>query len=151
MQRLRIQRNLLVCGCVILFAACSGSQSSAGPDNAPAVNEAQEVAPLVEGQVGSADVPDIGARSWAVVVAGASDPYDPSLSETVEVLANAGYSSTITNCDQGAAEALGMEPSESYTVSVYGPDEDVAAELVEALDEIGLTDGVVTEILVNCP
>lgn len=141
-------------------AVNSTSASSPDPTAAPEVvveDEAVVNEPEVEvddaaapAGVESIAVPDIGATAWAVVVAGASDPFDPLLGETVDLVAAAGHTTTITNCDVGAAEALGMQPALSYTISVYAADESAAGLLAASLDAAGLP-GVVTEVSVICP
>ena len=95
-------------------------------------------------------VPDLGDSVWAVVVAGASDPFEPFLGDVVDDLAAAGFETTITNCDVGAAEAIGMQPSASFTVSVYASDEASAELLAAELDQSGLG-GPVAELVVQCP
>lgn len=97
----------------------------------------------------SVAVPDIGASAWAVVIAGASDPFDPPLEDAEQQVLNAGYDTTITNCDVGAATALGMAPDSSFTVSVYAADEQNASVLATALDAAGLA-GEIAEISVDC-
>ena len=137
-------------------AAASSPDTTAAPEvvvedeavvNEPAVEVDDAAAP--DG-VESIAVPDIGATAWAVVIAGASDPFDPLLGETVDLVAAAGHTTTITNCDVGAAEALGMQPAVSYTISVYAADEDAADRLAASLETVGLP-GVVTEVSVVCP
>ncbi len=96
------------------------------------------------------DVPDEGRQLWAVVLAGASEPSDPLLEETVSDLSRAGHETNVTNCDRGAAEALGMNPSESYTVSVYADSEEAAMILLNDVAPRGIV-GVITQIRVECP
>lgn len=120
------------------------------PVEAPPVNSSIEPDAEVQPTVETVVVPDIGESAWAVVVAGASDPFDPLLGATVEDLAAAGFPSTITNCDVGAASAIGMQPGASFTVSVYASNEADAELLMAELDESGLA-GPVTEITVQCP
>lgn len=98
----------------------------------------------------SVPVPEIGDSGWAVVVAGASDPFDPLLSETIQLVQAQGHDTTITNCDGGAAESIGMQPLVSFTVSAYSFSEAGANELAESLDIAGLP-GTVVEITVACP
>ncbi len=137
-------------------ASSSSAQASAVPEiavedeavvNAPTVTVNDAAAPP---GVESIEVPEVGATAWAVVVAGASDPFDPLLGETVELVAAAGHRTTITNCDVGAAAALGMQPQVSFTVSVYAADQSSADRLAESLEAVGLP-GVVTEVSAVCP
>ncbi len=91
-----------------------------------------------------------GSSSWAVVVAGASDPYDTLLEDTVAELSAAGFSALITNCDHGAADALQMSPAGTFTVSVYYDSEAAAAQGVTDLAAAGIA-GVATPIETSCP
>ena len=131
-------------------AGADPEPSDGEPVEAPPVNEEVEVDESVEPAVSTIAIPDIGDSAWAVVVAGASDPFDPLLATTVDQLAAAGYTTTITNCDVGAAVALGMQPDTSFTVSVYAADESAAGLLVDDLEQSALP-GVVTRITVECP
>ena len=117
---------------------------------APPVNPVVEVDEALAETVTAEEVPDFGESSWAVVVAGASDPFDPLLAEAVQDLAAEGYETTITNCDVGAADALRMQPGESYTVSVYAADEAAAVALSADLEQRGFG-GPVAQVLVECP
>ncbi len=91
-----------------------------------------------------------GPRPWAVVVAGASDPYDPLLEDAVVELRTAGWSVQITNCDVGAANALQMSPTGTFTVSVYY---DSHTEALEGVSDLAASEiaGVVAPAEVSCP
>ncbi len=91
-----------------------------------------------------------GSSSWAVVVAGASDPYDNLLEDAVTELGAAGFSAQITSCDVGAAQALQMSPTSTFTVSVYYDSEAAATQGVTDLGSFGIT-GVATQIETSCP
>ena len=97
----------------------------------------------------SIPVPDLGASAWAVVIAGATDPFDSLLEGTLENLTAQGYETLITNCDVGAAEAIGMQPVVSYTVSAYANDRENAEGLADILREIDLG-GTVAQVSVDC-
>ncbi len=101
-------------------------------------------------QVSAEDTPPEGATSWAVVVAGASDPYDTLLQDAVTELGAAGFTAQITNCDVGAAQALQMSPTGTFTVSVYYESETAATQGVTDLAASGIT-GVATRIETSCP
>ncbi len=58
-----------------------------------------------------------GGEAWVVILAGAGDFDDPVLDEAVTAAADAGYTTGATDCDSGAAEALGM-PADEHVVSV---------------------------------
>ena len=97
----------------------------------------------------SISVPDLGGSAWAVVIAGAADPFDPLLEDTVANLTAEGYETLITNCDVGAAEAIGMQAALSYTVSVYAQDRENAEGLADILRENDLS-GTVAQVSVDC-
>jgi len=140
-----------------------GEANGADPLSPPA--NPQSVAPVVpqaasgvDGDAGGAGLVSgapagrsgEGANVWAVVVAGASQPHDTLLSMTVDDLAAVGYQTTPTNCNQGAAEALGMAPAESFTVSVHFETEAEAASANRKLEAAGLG-GIVAMVKVKCP
>lgn len=121
------------------------------PESTPVTTElVVRQADSAGGNVATIGIPDIGASAWAVVVAGASDPFDPLLEDTVGLLEQAGYSTTITNCDVGAAEAIALQPQTSFTVSVYVANEPDATALSEMFEADGLPVAA-TEIVVQCP
>lgn len=93
---------------------------------------------------------DGGARRWAVVLAGASEPSDPILELAVADATGAGLEGAVTNCDRGAAEALGMAPAGTYTVSVYADTNEAAEALLGRLVGMGV-EGVVAAIVQECP
>jgi hypothetical protein len=63
---------------------------------------------------------DHGGDTWAVVLAGSTGISDPLLMTAVLAANEAGYNTGPTDCDFGAAEALGFSESDQYyTVSVY--------------------------------
>ena len=60
-----------------------------------------------------------GGTTWAVVLAGSADFEDPALQQAVAAASDAGYVTGPTDCDRGAAAALGIDSEIVYTVSVY--------------------------------
>ena len=114
-------------------------------DSVPAANEQSAARPATL----TSDAVDDGDW-WAVVVAGASDPYDVLLADSVADLAAAGHIAEITNCDRGAAEALQMAADGTFTVGVHFESEQWASEAQAALASIGI-EGIVTPITVACP
>lgn len=61
------------------------------------------------------DPPDV----WSVVLAGSADFDDPVLDQAIADAAAAGYTVGKTDCDEGAAEAIGMDGSGVYTITIY--------------------------------
>lgn len=61
------------------------------------------------------DPPDV----WSVVLAGSADFDDPVLDQAIADAAAAGYDVGKTDCDEGAAEALGMSGNGVYTITIY--------------------------------
>jgi hypothetical protein len=89
-------------------------------------------------------------RLWAVVLAGASTPGDEILLAAVDDAASAGFDAAPTNCDDGAAEALGMAGDGTYTVSLHYATE---AEAIAASDMLaaGGVASAVAEVATACP
>ena len=71
-----------------------------------------------------------GEPTWAVVLAGAADPEDPAIVAAEQAATDAGYTVGWTDCDEGAAEALGM-PAGTITLSVYFETEEDAIHWLE--------------------
>lgn len=59
-----------------------------------------------------------GGFIWAAVLAGGGTPTAPSLVAAIAAARAAGYSTGPTDCDVGAADALGLPPG-TLTVSIY--------------------------------
>jgi hypothetical protein len=89
-----------------------------------------------------------GGPTWAVVLAGAATADDPAIQDAIQAATDAGYSTGPTDCDEGAAEALGQS-GEILTISVYLEDEADARAAALAFDARGV-DGVVAEIRTFC-
>jgi hypothetical protein len=89
-----------------------------------------------------------GSDTWVVVLAGSDDFEDPVLVEAVEAAEDAGYLTGPTDCDIGAAEALG-QPEGNLTVSVYLESESDAEAALLAFEARGVT-GVVAQVQTFC-
>lgn len=89
-----------------------------------------------------------GGPTWAVVLAGGSTPEDPAIVAAATAAQDAGYTSAWTDCDEGAAEALGMSGG-TITLSVYFETE-VDAEAAAAAFAARGIDGVVAEVRTFC-
>ncbi len=116
--------------------ATDDSGSSAGSD------------PSADG--GSGNAPPPVASGWVLVIAGASDPYDPILTDTLSEIGDLGFDSRISNCDQGAAEAIGMSPDGTFTLSAPFASEAAAVDAAAVLASSQI-DSVAAEIVVACP
>lgn len=139
----RMGTLFLLCS-VIAFAACTGTDAGTSSSDTRGASLSAETSQLdgalvVEGQTG-----------WALVLAGAQQPFDALLEETVNIAANKGYETTATNCDQGAAEALQMDPDTTYTVSIHTDSKEKATTLLDEFSGIGI-EGVVTRVTTGCP
>ncbi|MGD2101807.1 MAG: hypothetical protein PVG83_06175 [Acidimicrobiia bacterium] len=85
---------------------------------------------------------DHGGESWAVYIAVADDFGDPSLDEASALADSYGFfaGTTDINCDQGAAEAIGVAPGGSEAVvGVYFETELDANQFVIAWEARGHT------------
>jgi hypothetical protein len=89
-----------------------------------------------------------GEPTWAVVLAGAAGAENPLIAAAEQAAADAGYDTGFTDCDEGAAEALGL-PAGSITVSVYFDNEANARAAAVAFGARGV-DGVVAEVRTFC-
>lgn len=75
---------------------------------------------------------------WSVVLAGSADFDDPVLARAVADAEAAGYFVGPTDCDEGAAEAIGMAGSGVYTITVYLNSEDDARAAADAFAARGV-------------
>ena len=89
-----------------------------------------------------------GGSTWAVILAGATNADDPVLTDATRSAEDAGYTTGPTDCDQGAAEAIG-QPEGALTVSVYFDTEADALAAALAFDSRGVN-GVVAEVQTFC-
>ena len=86
---------------------------------------------------------------WSIVLAGSPVFDDPVLARAVDDAAAAGYDVGITDCDEGATEALGMAGSGVYTVTVYLSSEPEARAAADAFAARGIA-GTVALIQLFC-
>ena len=89
-----------------------------------------------------------GGEVWAVVLGGSGDIEDPAVVGAVADANEAGYATGPTDCDVGAAEALG-QPEGNYTVSVYFADEATAQQALAAFEARSVS-GVVAQVQTFC-
>jgi hypothetical protein len=92
-----------------------------------------------------------GGDTWAVVLAASEDIDDPLLAEAEGHARDAGYLTGPTDCDDGAATALGLSESDGhyYTVSVYLNSEADAQAALEAFRARGV-DGATALVQTFC-
>lgn len=91
-----------------------------------------------------------GGTTWAVVLYGSEDAADPLFDNPLSVLTSVGYTSGITDCDQGAADVLGLPDGYSYlTLSVYFETEADARAAVTAFAGRGV-DAVAGQVETYC-
>lgn len=91
-----------------------------------------------------------GEQVWVVVLAGAEKSDDPKLTHAQETAAMYGYSTGPTDCDLGAAPALGIDEEFAFaTVSVYLSSEAEAHQALAAFEARNV-DGVVAEVQAFC-
>lgn len=83
-----------------------------------------------------------------MVLAGAPAADDPAITAAVAAAEDAGYTTGPTDCDEGAAQALGLE-GYALTISVYFDTEADAQAAAAAFEARGVT-GVVAEIQTFC-
>jgi len=89
-----------------------------------------------------------GGLTWAAVLAGAVDPEDPAAVAAEQAAVDAGYTVGWTDCDEGAAEALGL-PGGTLTLSVYFDEATQAEQAATAFQARGV-DAVVAEVRTFC-
>lgn len=92
-----------------------------------------------------------GGDAWVVVLAASEDFEDPALRQAEADAVAAGYQGGSTDCDLGAAQALGLpgEDRHYYTVSVYLVDEADAQAALDAFRARGI-DGAVGLVQTYC-
>ena len=91
-----------------------------------------------------------GGPAWAVVLAGSSDFDDSALVTAREAAHEAGYTAGPTDCDDGAAESLGLPGDQGiYTVSVYFGSQAHAEQALTAFRARGVS-GAVAEVRTYC-
>lgn len=145
---------------VLVVTACSGSGSpdttaatvppgnTTAPTTAPTTTPVEEPSTTVPAFPPQAEELTHGGLTWAVVLAGASDPSDQAIVAAEEAATAAGYTTGFTDCDEGAAEALGM-PGGTVTISVYFDTEEYARAAQAAFAAQGI-EGEVAEVRTMC-
>jgi hypothetical protein len=92
-----------------------------------------------------------GSDTWALVLAGSDDPSSSALAEAEDRARAAGYRTGPTDCDMGAADALGLPSSGGIlTVSVYFTSEAEARQAQSAFEALGQPGGVVAQVQTYC-
>jgi hypothetical protein len=84
-----------------------------------------------------------GGDTWVVVLGASEQSDDPILDDAEARAAEAGYTTGATDCDFGAATALGLsEDTHYYTVSVYLSTEADAEAALDAFEARGVKGAV---------
>ena len=114
-------------------APTTAAPTTAAPVTEPPVTDAPTTTlpPFPPSLTDLPDPPDV----WSVVLAGSADFDDPVLDQAIADADAAGYFVGKTDCDEGAAEAIGMDGNGVYTITVYlnsEPDANAAAEAFAA-------------------
>jgi hypothetical protein len=91
-----------------------------------------------------------GGSTWAVVLAGAEASDAPILVQAQAAAEAAGYRTGPTDCDVGAADAVGLGTGPVYTVSVYLRSEADARQALDAFHHAGWDGGAVAEVQTFC-
>jgi hypothetical protein len=144
--------RLLLCGsiCFALVMATGGPGAVAESTTAPEPSATETpvpttttpptapLAPLPPTQ----EEPVHGGSAWAVYLAVATDISGPEIADAIALLEDLGYvagwGSGDLACDQGGAQAVGVDPSDNYAVvGAYFDTALDAARFVVALDARG--------------
>lgn len=163
----RLMRITTLFAAVALVAACGGDGSTSDATETTSTPETTvttvtpetttTVAPTTTTAPVTTTLPDFpkgrtdlvhGEATWAVVLAGAETADDPVIAAAEQAASDAGYTTGWTDCDEGAAEALGM-PAGTITLSVYFETKE-DAELAAAAFAARGVDGVVAEVRTFC-
>ncbi len=91
-----------------------------------------------------------GGPTWAVVLAGAEASDAPILVQAQAAAETAGYRTGPTDCDVGAADAVGLRTRPAFTVSVYLRSEADARHALDAFHQLGWDGGAVAELQTFC-
>lgn len=92
-----------------------------------------------------------GGEAWVVILASAAEFDDPALDAAVAAAEAAGYTAGPTDCDRGAAAALGLpEEASVITVSVYLESEEDAQAALAAFEARGVDGALVATVLTYC-
>jgi hypothetical protein len=92
-----------------------------------------------------------GGDAWVVVLAASEDPAGSDLETAIVIAGEAGYTTGATDCDFGAATALGLPEDRRhfFTVSVYLRSESDAIAALDAFRARGV-DGAVALVQTYC-
>ena len=144
--------RLLLCGsiCFALVMATSGPGAAAEPTTAPEPSATETPVPTTTTPPTAplAPLPPTqeqavhGGSAWAVYLAVSADISAPEIADAIALLEDLGYvagwGSGDLACDQGGAQAVGVDPSDNYAVvGAYFDTALDAARFVVALDARG--------------
>lgn len=134
----------------VLVGACGGRTEPPTSTPAPTATgtTAPGPSPTLPAFPPERDELEHGALTWAVILAGADDAADPAIVEAERAATDAGYTTGWTDCDEGAAEALGLT-GYTITTSVYFDTREDAQAAAAAFEARGV-DGVVAEVRTMC-
>ena len=144
--------RLLLCGsiCFVLVVATGSPGAAAEPTTAPGPSASETPAPTTSTPPTTTlaplpptqEQPVHGGDAWAVYLAVSTDISDPEIADAIALLEDLGYvagwGSGDLACDQGGAQAVGVDPSDNYAVvGAYFDTALDAARFVVALDARG--------------
>jgi hypothetical protein len=143
--------RLLLCGTTLALVVATGNPGAAAePTTAPGPSASETPAPTtsIPPTATLAPLPPTqeepvhGGDAWAVYLALSTDISDPEIVEAIALLEDLGYAagwgSGDLACDQGGAQAVGVDPSDGYAmVGAYFDSALDAARFVVALDTRG--------------
>ena len=144
--------HLLLCGsiCFALVMAAGSPGAAAEPTTAPEPSASETPAPTTSTPPTTTlaplpptqEQPVHGGDAWAVYLAVSTDISGPEIADAIALLEDLGYvagwGSGDLACDQGGAQAVGVDPSDNYAVvGAYFDTALDAARFVVALDARG--------------
>lgn len=152
-------RLSLLCSLLMLVVACDGVELKVGESSTSSTSSSTSTiarsttartptttpystttTPAVPEFPPEADSLEHGGDAWVVVLAASEDFDDPTLDKAVADAKAAGYRTGVTDCDFGAAEALGLaEEAHYYTVSVYLNNQEDALRAEAAFEARGVS------------
>jgi hypothetical protein len=142
---------LLLCGSIFALVVTTGSPGAAAePTTAPEPSASETPAPTTSTPPTTTlaplpptqEQPVHGGDAWAVYLALSTDISGPEIGDAIDLLEDLGYvagwGSGDLACDQGGAQAVGVDPSDNYAVvGAYFDTALDAARFVVALDARG--------------
>ena len=143
--------RLLLCGSIFALVVATGSPGAAAePTTAPEPSASETPAPTTSTPPTTTlaplpptqEQPVHGGDAWAVYLAVSTDISDPEIADAISLLGDLGYvagwGSGDLACDQGGAQAVGVDSSDNYAVvGAYFDTALDAARFVVALDARG--------------